>query len=116
MNEGGPSPVNQNIIQFGGNQIIEDIIICRCEEVLLSELLTSIENGTKTAKELKLKTRAGMGICQGRTCRPLIEQLISIRTNQPIPELPSLTPSIPARPLTLSELATNRKDFSHENN
>lgn len=78
---------------------------------MLSEIIESIENGMKTTKELKLKTRAGMGICQGRTCRPLLEQVVSTLSNQAIPETSGLTHNNPARPLTLSELARNRKDL-----
>lgn len=91
--------------------MIKDAVICRCEEVMLSEIITSIKNGTKTTKELKLKTRVGMGICQGRTCRPLLEQIVSFHTNQMIPESTSLTFNNPARPLSLFELSRHRKDF-----
>lgn len=90
---------------------IRDPVICRCEEVMLSEIIICIENGIKTAKELKLKTRAGMGICQGRTCRPLLEQTVSFYTKQAIPQFSGLTFNNPVRPLSLSELARHRKDL-----
>ena len=40
-----------------------DTIVCRCEDVTLSEL-----NGCADARSAKLLTRAGMGPCQGRVC------------------------------------------------
>ncbi len=40
-------------------------IICRCEDITLSELQRH-----KTAREAKLQTRCGMGPCQGRICGP----------------------------------------------
>ncbi|SDI06382.1 (2Fe-2S)-binding protein [Alteribacillus bidgolensis] len=50
-----------------------DTIICRCEEVTYKDLLKTANTYQCTARELKLRTRAGMGICGGRTCRFLIE-------------------------------------------
>ncbi|RYG73472.1 (2Fe-2S)-binding protein [Lentibacillus lipolyticus] len=85
--------------------------ICRCEEVKLGEILNAINNGAKTSKALKLATRAGMGICQGRTCQPVLEQIISYYTNQNIQETPGLSTNHPVRPLSLEELAGNRKDL-----
>lgn len=77
---------------------------------MLSEIIKSIENGTKTTKELKLKTRAGMGFCQGKTCRPLLEQIVFLHTNEPVPKSSRLSHNNPVRPVTLSELAGKRKD------
>ncbi|OZU90550.1 hypothetical protein CIL03_05235 [Virgibacillus indicus] len=94
---------------------MSDKIICRCEEVLLSEIVEAMKTGAQTEKELKLKTRAGMGICQGRTCRPLLEQIISFYTNKKIPQASNLTFSIPVRPLSLSALAHTGKDYKNEN-
>ncbi|MFB4168210.1 (2Fe-2S)-binding protein [Virgibacillus sp. JSM 102003] len=87
----------------------KDILICRCEEVMLSELKAGINEGLTTAKALKLKTRAGMGICQGKTCRPLIEQIVAHYTDKEIPDGSDLTFTYPVRPLSLAELAGERK-------
>ncbi|MGM8212427.1 (2Fe-2S)-binding protein [Virgibacillus sp. W0430] len=84
---------------------INDPIICRCEEVLLSEILSELEQGTRTTKELKIRTRAGMGICQGKTCRPLLEKLASSYNKQTVPASSQLTHNYPIRPVTLKELA-----------
>ncbi|WP_164669339.1 (2Fe-2S)-binding protein [Virgibacillus doumboii] len=84
----------------------EDVVICRCEEVMLSEIEAAIESGT-TAKAIKLKTRAGMGICQGRTCRPLIEQAVSYYKQ----DMEGLTFAEPVRPLTLAELVGEGKEL-----
>ncbi|MFC4559849.1 (2Fe-2S)-binding protein [Virgibacillus kekensis] len=87
--------------------------MCRCEEVCLEEIKRSIlEDGVKTTRELKLRTRAGMGFCQSRTCRPLLEQLVSHYSTQLIPDSSDLTNRAPIRPPTLSELAQSRKDNS----
>ncbi|MFD1928036.1 (2Fe-2S)-binding protein [Sporosarcina siberiensis] len=82
-------------------------MICRCEEVYLSDILDAIKCGAITSKDVKLRTRAAMGICQSKTCRPLLEQVISFYTNSELPEKTHLTHNIPIRPLTIAELAKN---------
>jgi NAD(P)H-nitrite reductase large subunit len=52
------------------------LIICRCEEVTLGKLLQTAAAHPSTARELKLRTRAGMGTCGGRTCRSLIDAVL----------------------------------------
>jgi bacterioferritin-associated ferredoxin len=52
----------------------ETVLVCRCEGVSW----TQVEEAARiyrpgSLRELKLLTRLGMGICQGRTCRPLAE-------------------------------------------
>ncbi len=64
----------------GGNRRMKDIIICRCEEITKGEIEEAIDNGASTPDEVKRFTRAGMGLCQGRTCRKSVEGLISKNT------------------------------------
>ncbi|MGH1141413.1 (2Fe-2S)-binding protein [Bacillus pseudomycoides] len=56
----------------------ENLIICRCEEVTYGQLQSTITAYNCSARELKLRTRAGMGFCGGRTCRTTIDQMIEI--------------------------------------
>ncbi|QDI92894.1 (2Fe-2S)-binding protein [Salicibibacter halophilus] len=88
---------------------MQDVMVCRCEEVYYSAIREAIEQGSVTSKEIKLQTRAGMGICQGRTCRPLIEQVLSMHTNEAIPDSSRMTHTNPIRPITLTDLANNTK-------
>ncbi len=79
----------------------KDYIICRCEEVSLKDIKSAKENGLTTSQEIKMATRAGMGICQGRICRSLIEQIAN-ETEEGIKEMPSkLTIHTPVRPVPL---------------
>ncbi|QKY68783.1 (2Fe-2S)-binding protein [Lentibacillus sp. CBA3610] len=87
-----------------------DTVICWCEEVMLSQILSAINAGAVSSKAIKLETRTGMGICQGRICRPLVEQVISSYTSRQLHESPQLNSNHPVRPLSLNELAGNRKD------
>ena len=53
-----------------------DPVICRCEAVALGALLAARDAwAIDDLRQLKLLTRAGMGMCQGRVCQPLLESL-----------------------------------------
>jgi NADPH-dependent 2,4-dienoyl-CoA reductase/sulfur reductase-like enzyme/Fe-S-cluster-containing hydrogenase component 2 len=49
----------------------EDPIVCRCERVRKSELVSAIRSGIRDLNVLKAVTRASMGGCGGRTCTEL---------------------------------------------
>jgi NAD(P)H-nitrite reductase large subunit len=74
----------------------ENIIICRCEDLHLAAIRKAIADGYKTIDEIKRVTRAGMGPCQGRTCRPIIAQELSRHYGIPIEEviIPTFRPLI----------------------
>ncbi len=54
------------------------VIICRCEEVTKREILDALNNplGVRTLKGLRIRTRAGMGRCQGGFCLPNILRIM----------------------------------------
>lgn len=52
-------------------------IVCRCELVSEAEIRTAIRRGATTVDGVKLRTRAGMGRCQGGFCTPRIIQILS---------------------------------------
>ncbi len=43
-------------------------VLCRCEHVTLGELRKSYQDGARTITGAKVRTRLGMGLCQGRYC------------------------------------------------
>ena len=45
---------------------MEDIIICRCQEVTEQEIIDSVHEGATTVDSVKRRTRACMGLCQGK--------------------------------------------------
>ena len=79
----------------------EEIIICRCNEVSLKEIKKAIRDGARTVKEVKRRTRAGMGLCQGRTCSKTIARIIATELGIPIYEVPMDTQRIPIRPVKI---------------
>lgn len=89
---------------------MSDLIICRCEEVSLEDLTETANKYKCSARELKLRTRAGMGYCGGRTCRPAVDHIVSNLTNEaPTNHLP-LKVQPPVRPLTLKNLGGLNND------
>jgi NADPH-dependent 2,4-dienoyl-CoA reductase/sulfur reductase-like enzyme/NAD-dependent dihydropyrimidine dehydrogenase PreA subunit/bacterioferritin-associated ferredoxin len=50
----------------------DDAVICRCERITAGEIKAAIQNGVRDINQLKAITRAGMGACGSKTCRPMI--------------------------------------------
>ena len=86
------------------------IVICRCEDITLSEIRDLIAQGYHTIDEIKRVSRAGMGPCQGRTCRQLIARELAAALGAPIEqvEMPTFRP--PSRPVLLSTIARGEAD------
>jgi NAD(P)H-nitrite reductase large subunit len=82
----------------------EKMIICRCEEVTLGELVKTIEQHLCSSRELKLRTRAGMGYCGGRTCRMLVDTIFEQCSGQPLPHNVPLKYQPPVRPISFGDL------------
>lgn len=75
-----------------------DTLICRCEDVPFDRF-----EGHWSMREAKLRTRAGMGPCQGRVCGSALEFLFGYRQDA------ARTPVSPARATTLVHQAS--EDF-----
>ncbi len=56
--------------------IEDNTVICRCENISMKKIKEAIEVGPSDMNFIKTFTRAGMGNCQGRTCGPIIENII----------------------------------------
>lgn len=61
-------------------------IVCRCEEVTRAEIIAAIHSPipAKTVNDIKLRTRAGMGRCQGGFCGPEIVRILSEELHIPM--------------------------------
>jgi len=83
----------------------DDTVVCRCEEVVASEIRSAIEDGARHVTEVRGVTRAGMGLCQGRMCVPTVSGLLG-RWAGLAPEVAGrLPPRLPARPVPVPILA-----------
>jgi len=88
----------------------DDIIICRCEEITLGEIKQAIREGARDVTGVKRRTRAGMGLCQGRTCEKLVQQIIKEELGKEVEEIGTLTSRPPVRPMTFDTLGGDRNE------
>ena len=87
----------------------EDVIICRCEEVTESEIREAIRNGATNVDAVKRATRAGMGLCQSKTCYKLVAKIISEMTGKPMGDIFPQTQRPPVRAVRAEILAGREK-------
>lgn len=83
-------------------------IMCRCEEVTREEIMEAIRQGARSLEDVKLRTRAGMGFCQGRTCRRLIAGLLAAYYEMPVDRFLPGSIRVPVAPIRLSLLAQTK--------
>ncbi|MFM9108970.1 MAG: (2Fe-2S)-binding protein [Chloroflexota bacterium] len=79
--------------------------ICRCYEVTLESVERAIEDGALTVNDVKRRTKAAMGVCQGAYCVPALAALVAERTGRPIEEVAPITARPPVRLIPLEALA-----------
>ena len=62
----------------------DERIICRCERVTEGEIKDALSRNIKvnTRKAVKMRTRAGMGFCQGEFCGPRVDEIINRMKNE----------------------------------
>ena len=89
----------------------DDLIICRCQEITRAEIIEAIrQNDLRMMKEVKRHTRAGMGLCQGKTCGHLVTGILARETNQTLSEVEPDTTRPPVRAMPVGVLANRIPD------
>jgi len=88
----------------------DDTIVCRCEEVTVGEIRKAIRQGALDVTGVKRRTRAGMGLCQGRTCEKIVTQILVQELRKPIDKLEPATARPPVQPITFGLLAEKSYD------
>jgi NADPH-dependent 2,4-dienoyl-CoA reductase/sulfur reductase-like enzyme len=84
--------------------IADDTLICRCEGVTAGTIRRAIMEGTKDLNDIKKRTRAGMGYCQGTTCLPIIAAMLSREFGVNPEHIERMTTRPPAKPIPLGLL------------
>lgn len=87
-----------------------DCVICRCEEVRRSEIEYAIEHGADTMNGIKRRTRAGMGFCQGKTCRKEVSRILAEKIGVPVSEIEPSTYRAPLRPMDIDMMLGDYQD------
>jgi thioredoxin reductase/bacterioferritin-associated ferredoxin len=83
-----------------------ETLVCRCEEVTLSEVKQALGEGAGDLQSLKLLTRVGMGPCQGRNCAPSMGMYLCDKLKIAPEQAGRINPRPPVKPVTLGALAT----------
>ena len=77
----------------------DDLIVCRCEEVTVGDIKKAIAEGAVTVEGIKKRTRAGMGLCQGRTCSKLVSRILGSETGIKADQIKPDTARMPIKPV-----------------
>jgi NADPH-dependent 2,4-dienoyl-CoA reductase/sulfur reductase-like enzyme len=90
--------------------LTDDTVLCRCEEVSYDKLRSAVEaTSGASLRSIKLATRAGLGICQGRMCGHTVEQLLTkLAPSTPRDGDASIDQRPIALPIRLGELAAHQ--------
>ena len=102
-------------VKLGGTAGIDraaadrDLLICRCEEITLGDIIDAIDAGITTPDGLKRRLRIGMGLCQGRTCRRLLQQVLAEHAGVSPADVRPATFRPPVRPVKISVLLDERQ-------
>lgn len=79
--------------------------VCRCEEITVAQVRQAIAEGAISVNDVKRRTRAGMGLCQGIFCVRTVASLIHEQAGEPLATLVPMTARPPARVIPLAALA-----------
>jgi len=88
----------------------DDMIVCRCEEVTLGEIKRAIAEGAVDLTGIKRRTRAGMGLCQGRTCESLIQRILAQELKKRVSDIVPGSARPPVVPVTFGVLAGEKSE------
>ncbi|WP_162616322.1 NAD(P)/FAD-dependent oxidoreductase [Xylanimonas allomyrinae] len=92
-----------------------DTIVCRCENVSARTVSAVAGVGAGSIASVKLGTRAGMGLCQGRTCRHVVQAMLDASAGVPPTAIPDEPPRgrFPIRPVSVDVLAHDGPSARH---
>jgi sarcosine oxidase subunit beta len=81
------------------------IVLCRCEDVTLSDLEHCVSRGYADIEEVKRYTGFGTGPCQGKECLAAVAATLAKLTQQPPSAIPPFTSRPPLAPTPIKLLA-----------
>jgi NADPH-dependent 2,4-dienoyl-CoA reductase/sulfur reductase-like enzyme len=84
----------------------DDTIVCRCEEVTAKTIKAAIAE-EPTLRGVKIRTRAGMGQCQGRMCGCVVARMIARQSGIAMERIEMDSPRPPVKPIPLGALASD---------
>nr|WP_255600013.1 NAD(P)/FAD-dependent oxidoreductase [Afifella sp. IM 167] len=93
----------------------DDVVVCRCEEVLRGDVARAVAEGCPGPNQLKSFTRAGMGPCQGRLCGHTIVETIAALSGAEPEAVGYYRIRMPMKPVTVGDIVgpTILKEENH---
>lgn len=85
--------------------IPDDTIVCRCEDITIGEIKKGIQCGYDNPMALKSGMRISMGNCQGRTCGPVVYDIVNAVTGQDPEKSGPFNVRPPLKPVSMEALA-----------
>lgn len=85
-------------------EIPDETIICRCENITKKTIVDEIHAGWHDPNGLKMSIRCAMGQCQGRTCAPVIYDILSGVLGKSWDEIGLYTVRPPFKPVSVKAL------------
>ena len=92
------------------SDIPDDTIVCRCEDITMEDIKKGIANGYTDPQALKIGMRVSMGNCQGRTCGPVVYDLLTLLSKNPPEKMGPFKARPPLKPISIEALASFRKN------
>jgi sarcosine oxidase subunit beta len=81
------------------------IVVCRCEDVTLADLQSSVNRGYRDIEEVKRYTGFGTGPCQGKECLAVVATALARLTGERPAAIAPFTSRPPLAPTALRVLA-----------
>ncbi|MCA8890058.1 MAG: FAD-dependent oxidoreductase [Parvularculaceae bacterium] len=83
-----------------------DTLMCKCQEVTVAQVDAALTNNLdiSSASALKLYSRVGMGLCQGRFCHYHVLRKIAKTRNLAPERVGAFTPQFPVKPTPVGDL------------
>ena len=85
----------------------DDTVVCRYENVRLSDIRAALEGGHQSLNAIKRNARPGMGWCGGRMCMHSVATLAELHAG--VVPRDMMTPRPMARPVPFTALAHQRQ-------
>ncbi|MFO7867022.1 MAG: FAD/NAD(P)-binding oxidoreductase [Candidatus Aminicenantes bacterium] len=85
-------------------EIPDDTIVCRCENIDMKSIKNAVDMGCHNPNALKVSTRCTMGPCQGRTCAPVIYDILQTLCSKNPEEMGLFSVRPPFKPVSIRAL------------
>lgn len=89
--------------------IPDETVVCRCEDITMGDIRNGIDMGFTTSRGLKTAVRVSMGNCQGRTCGPMVFDLLNLLGKQEPEVIGPFHARPPLKPVSIGALADYQK-------